>query len=154
MKRWQRGHRADLLPYALWDISNYYWRSPGWWCDPFLQSTGQLPILPWGFSSTVRSMNLHSSPLICVICLLFLQHKPSGSCGGELVSGATAFTPLGFRDCCSRFCVFFLYLWNVWVVSSRFFCGRCFLSLYFRQWFILLLHYIYLEAIVTTYFAD
>lgn len=63
----------------------------------FLQSEGQLlASQPRSFSSSEQSVNLHSPSYlgaVCVISLLVLQHKLSGSCGGELVSGALPSLP-------------------------------------------------------------
>lgn len=112
------------------------------WVTPLRKAKVSSQILPWGFSSSERELSTPLSYLRvgCVIYLLFLQHKLSGSCGGELV------LLVGVRDCCPGFCVFFFYLWNAWIVSSSFpplkgqNCSRCFIALYLWQLFIILLH--------------
>jgi len=125
VRRWQKGHRDDLLPYALWDICNYCWRSPWRGCDPFLQSYGQLPILPWGFFSSERGVNL-CSPLIFGSGVWRLSVVLATQAVRKLWRWigfrSDAFTPVGQT------------------AASVYFFPSFFIADVLCQWFILLLH--------------
>lgn len=146
MKRWQRGHQADLLPYALRDISNYCWKGND--VTPFCKVKVSFQSSPEAFfqrADRELALPLYSQWVGCVICLLFLQHKLSEICGGELASGALPSLPWDSETAAPApvfsffICFFFLKHQSP---------DRCFVPLYFWQWLILLLHYIYLKALV------
>lgn len=91
--------------------------------DPFLQclrSSHNPPLrlfLRWVHYELVLPSYLR---VVCVISLLFLQHKLPEKLWRWIGFRSAALTPAGLRDCCTSFC--FFYLWNVWLVMSSVFC--------------------------------
>lgn len=139
MRGRERGHWANLLPYALWDISNYFWRRLRWRCDPVFAKLRSDPprvfFSPVGEAWTCPPLIFRSGMCYRSVVLATQAVRKLWRCIGFR---STAFNPMWLRDCCTGFCVFFCYLWKC--LSSRleqfFFleghsCGRCFVPFYF-----------------------
>lgn len=143
MKRWQRDHQADLPPYAPWDISNYYWRSQRWWCDPFFAKLRSAPSPPLRLFFPVSKAWTCTPPTLSVSRVCYLSVVLATQAVRKLWRWigfrSTAFTPVGLRDFCTSFCVY-LFFFSESSEPWQMFCAIVFLPAILPS-----LHYIYFK---------